>query len=76
MVLKELIQYIMNFCLNDSLEKNGIMRWTSHAGKGTIKGRENPIILENNYLIQWKKYSEIDDHRSGVFKYLLLSLAF
>jgi hypothetical protein len=62
------------FRLCEGLNKTGSMNWANHAGKGTIKGRENMIVLENNYQIQWQQYCKIDDKRSGVFKYLVLPL--
>lgn len=62
------------FRLCEGLKKTGSMNWAAHAGKGTIKGRENIIVLQNSYLIQWQQYCEIDDKRSGIFKYLVLPL--
>jgi len=62
------------FRLIDGLCKTGEMKWASHASEGSIKGRETSIVLENNYFIEWQKYCEIDSERSGIFKYLMLSL--
>lgn len=50
------------------------MSWVSHTSKGTIKGRENSIALQNRYMIEWEKYCDIDDKRSGEFKYLILQM--
>lgn len=61
------------FSISEGTIKTGKMSWAEHASKGTIKGREHPINLEGQYVINWHKYSEIDNTRSGIFKYLLLT---
>ncbi len=42
----------------------GKLSWLSHASAGTMKGRESPIILKNNYNLNWLD-STVDE-----FKYL------
>lgn len=62
------------FRLIDGFEKAGNLKWAEHAGLGTTRGREEPIILSNNYLMQWEEYSKLDNERSGTFKYLLTNI--
>ncbi len=60
------------FKISEHQIKTGKMDWASHAGKGTMKGRESSIELEGEYQINWKMYSQLDETRSGTFKYLIL----
>ena len=61
------------FKLSENMIKTGMLSWASHAGKGTIKGREELITLTGEYSIRWENYSEFDNKRSGIFKCLILS---
>lgn len=61
------------FKLSENMIKTGRLSWASHAGKGTIKGREESITLTGKYTICWENYSEFYNERSGIFKYLILS---
>lgn len=70
----ERIDMVYNeFKLSENMIKTGKMIWASHAGKGTTKGRENPIELKDKYIVKWQKYSELDETRSGFLKYLIMS---
>ena len=59
------------FRLCEDAIKTGVMCWAEHAGKGTMKGREVAINLENTYCAKWESFSKIDDSSSGEFKYLI-----
>ena len=61
------------FKLSENMIKTGMLSWASHAGKGTIKGREDSITLTGKYSICWENYSEFGNERSGIFKCLILS---
>ena len=40
------------FKLSENMIKTGMLGWASHAGKGTIKGREELITLTGEYSIR------------------------
>ena len=40
------------FKLSENMIKTGMLGWASHAGKGTIKGREELITLMGEYSIR------------------------
>ena len=59
------------FSLENGTIKKGILSWSDNTGAGTKKDLEEPIILKNQYKINWKEYSKIDDSRAGTFMYLI-----
>lgn len=61
------------FSVHNNTTKSGTMKWLPHASKGTIKGREDSIHLENTYLIKWKSYSNIDC-KNGDFNYSIVEV--
>ena len=52
-------------------KKSGILNWSD--AMTNIKGRENPIELENEYNIKWKQYSALPN-KNGDFRYCLLEV--
>lgn len=61
------------FSIHHGAIKTGEMSWSSHASASTIKNREKNIILQNEYSIQWKKYSSLDI-KNGDFFYSIISI--
>jgi hypothetical protein len=59
------------FRLDEGRRLEGTLSWTSHAGKGTVKGREAAIPLPGSYECQWHDYVRIAGHD---FRYLLISV--
>lgn len=71
--------YVANTCdaafrINEGAKKNGILKWAEHTGKGTIKGREEPIVLEGTYDMHWSDFCFISDKRWGQFRYLTVEV--
>jgi hypothetical protein len=62
-----------DFSVHDGAIKTGAMKWAEHLGVGTIKSREQPLVLNNAYEIQWHTYSNLDTP-NGLFKYVLLKV--
>jgi hypothetical protein len=60
----------VQFSLKDNRTTPKKMSW-ENAGKGTTKGRENPIELNNKYTIKWNEYSKFKEIKNGEFKYCL-----
>jgi len=48
---------------------SGKLAWGEKASAGTMKKRESPIVLKNEYSLEWKDSPDSD------FKYLFLSIA-
>ena len=46
----------------------GSLSWTTNAGKGTTKDREDPIVLDNRYKIEWSNFSNFEGKSYGTFK--------
>jgi len=49
------------------------LRWKEGAGEGTMKGREEPIILRGRYRVSWQDYSNLRV-KNGLFKYLVIKI--
>lgn len=65
----------LNFQLLDDHSVSGNLEWASHAGAGSIKGRESPIVLRGSYPVRWIGYSTIDFPSPSQFRYLSLRIA-
>lgn len=59
------------FSLEDGIVKKGLLNWSENASDGTKKNCEKPIFLKNEYPINWKFYSKLDDSNTGSFMYLV-----
>jgi hypothetical protein len=59
------------FSLEDGIEKTGMLDWSEKTGAGTKKNCEEPIVLKERYIINWKDYSKLDETSSGTFKILI-----
>lgn len=62
-----------DFSVHDGAMKAGTMKWAKHLGIGTIKSREQPLVLNNTYEIRWHTYSNLDTP-NGWFRYVLLEV--
>ncbi|WP_426449647.1 hypothetical protein ACP26L_32005 [Paenibacillus sp. S-38] len=61
-----------DFRIHEGREISGVLSWSEGTGHGTMKGREEPILIEGSYLIRWKPYSQLDDSVQGSIQSLLL----
>jgi hypothetical protein len=59
------------FSIADGSSVTGSMAWAEHTGIGTMKNREEPIVLTGSYKLKWYDYSKFDDKRNGQFRYLM-----
>lgn len=60
-----------DFSLKEGLIKEGVLAWDKRASKGTMKGCEKPLTMDSKYSVYWKTYSQLDDSKTGTFKYLI-----
>lgn len=44
---------------------NGTLSWSEHTGEGTMKGREDSIVVEGEYTLNWSPYSRVDHTSQG-----------
>jgi hypothetical protein len=48
------------------------LQWASHAGAGTMKSRETPIVLAGSYRIVWNDYSRLGESPGLAFRYTII----
>jgi hypothetical protein len=51
---------------------SGTMAWSENTGMGTMKGREEPIVIEGKYMMNWQPYSVLDHTASGRINSLIV----
>jgi hypothetical protein len=52
----------------------GTLTWASHAGPGTMRGRETPLALVGSHVVRWTDYSSFPGSY-GTFRYLGLAIS-
>jgi hypothetical protein len=60
------------FRLNEGRTVSGRMAWAAHAGAGTTKNREQPIVLKGTYQVSWNDYSRLGAASGLVFRYAII----
>ena len=63
-----------DFSIADARVVTGNMAWAEHTGAGTMKNREEPIVLMGTYNLKWYDFSKFDEKRNGQFRYLLIDV--
>ena len=62
------------FRLHEGKIIKGEMKWSERAGKGTTKGREEPVKLRGTYEVNWRDYSILGEGKYGKFRYLVVEV--
>ncbi|WNS42038.1 hypothetical protein [Paenibacillus sp. MMS20-IR301] len=62
------------FRLHDGRLVTGTLPWSEETGEGTMKGREEPIVLEGAYRLNWQPYSELVSTSAGSIRCLLVAV--
>lgn len=62
-----------DFRIHEGKIIQGTLKWKDGTARGTIKGREEPIILKRAHKLSWKNYSNLGVE-NGTFKYLLVRI--
>ena len=70
--IKEMTTVDQKFRIHEGKMISGQLFWDEPAGKGTMKGREEPILLQGKYRMKWDIYSQLDDSIRSEFVYLML----
>lgn len=60
------------FRLNEGRTATGGLYWASHAGDGTMKNREKPIVLSGSYRIAWHDFSRLGPGTGLTFRYAVI----
>ncbi len=60
-----------DFRLSEHRLVSGTLSWGFGAAPGTIRNREEEIVLEGKYLLAWQSYSNVEDE---TFRYLCLTI--
>lgn len=63
-----------SFRIHQGRVVTGELRWGSGASAGTMRGREDPIVIHGVYSLDWRDYSEPTDLPYGRFRYLLVKV--
>lgn len=58
------------FRLHERRTLTGTLEWGKNAGSGTIRNREQSIVLSRQYTAQWQDYSSVSRESSGLFRFL------
>jgi hypothetical protein len=53
--------------------KVGLFKWGKNAGVGTMKGREKPIRLIQDYVLRWTNYRDFGK-KNGLFRFLIVDV--
>ena len=63
-----------SFRIHQGQTIKGEVGWGQGASKGTMKSREDAVVLKGTYVMDWKDYSAVDNSTYGKFKYLLIKV--
>lgn len=64
-----------DFRIHEGRTASGPLTWATHAGRGTTRGREDPILLEGSYRFRWRDYGNPVQQRHGQFRYLAVEVS-
>lgn len=62
------------FQLHEGRDLSGTLTWDPRAKDGTIKGREQPLVIRGPHRLRWRTYSKLGSDRGSEFRYLLVDL--
>ncbi|MDF2725892.1 MAG: hypothetical protein K0Q59_5570 [Paenibacillus sp.] len=63
------------FRIHEGKRISGTLCWSEGTGEGTMKGREEPIVLEGDYVMNWVPYSRLDATAAGNIQCLLVAVS-
>jgi hypothetical protein len=63
------------FRLHEGRTASGILAWATHAGAGTTKNREAPIVLRGSYRIHWHDYSKMGPDPRLTLRYTIIPVS-
>jgi hypothetical protein len=63
-----------DFRIHEGRTLTGTLSWSESTGAGTMRGREEAIILDGAYTMDWRSYSELNDSSAGTIKCLCIAV--
>ncbi|MDH7561744.1 MAG: hypothetical protein QHJ34_16205, partial [bacterium] len=63
-----------DFRLHNGRVLEGILSWGINASEGTKKNREQPLVLQGRYDLQWSDYSRPSSASYGEFRFLAVKV--
>jgi hypothetical protein len=63
-----------DFRVDDGRILEGALDWGVNAGPGTTKGREQPVVLRDKYLVKWENFSRPSSASYGLFRSLIVKV--
>lgn len=60
------------FRVFEGRQASGTLYWASHAGAGTMKTREDPLSLGNEYELQWQDYARLGPGQGETLRLLVI----
>lgn len=61
-----------DFRIHENRVVTGELQWGQGASKGTMRGREEPILIKGVYNLNWQHYSQPSHLSYGKFKFLVV----
>ncbi len=63
------------FRLHEGRRLNDRLHWSDMVNEETVRGREEPITLNDSYQLRWRDYSEFGSSSGEQFRYLVVSVS-
>jgi hypothetical protein len=63
-----------SFRINNGRLLKGTLAWGANAGVGTMKNREGPLMLRDQYVVRWTDYSHPSSASYGLFRSITISV--
>lgn len=63
-----------SFRIHEGRSITGELSWRAGTSKGTMRDREEPIVIRGTYKLLWQDYSELRRAKYGNFRYLLVKV--
>ena len=61
------------FRMHNGLHKKEIKTWNGTPSKGTLRGRDKPVLIQNNYHFEYKSFYK-NESKNGEFKFLVVEI--
>ncbi|CAM4490089.1 hypothetical protein FHS16_005136 [Paenibacillus endophyticus] len=61
-----------DFRVHEGRRIMGSLSWSDKTGTGTMKGREESIVINGSYIMSWGAYSRLNDLSMGTIRSLII----
>jgi len=63
-----------DFRIHEGRILTGRLTWGENTGEGTMRGREEPIVLTGEYKMQWQLFSQLEPTSTGTIQSLVIDV--